>query len=69
VSRRPVPFRKQDVTRAISAAIAAGVSIQRVEIDNTGKIAIIVNDDPRKRLDDELDRELAAFEAKHYGKR
>jgi hypothetical protein len=62
-----VPFRQQDLTRALRGAIAAGVPVQRVEIDNTGKIVIILHDDPQKRLDDEIDREIAEFEARHGG--
>jgi hypothetical protein len=68
MSRRPVPFRQQDLTRAVRGVIAAGVSVLRVEIDNTGKVVVITHDDAQKRLDDELDRELAEFEAKHYGR-
>lgn len=45
--------------------MAAGASVQRVEIDNTGKIVIIMHDDPQKQLEDELDREWAEFEARH----
>lgn len=68
LSRRAVPFRKQDLTRALHAAIAAGASVQRVEIDNTGKIVIVMRDDPQKKLEAELDREWAEFEARHSGK-
>ena len=68
MSRRPVPFRQQDLTRALRGAMAAGAPVQRVEIDNTGKIVIIMHCDPQKQLEDELDREWAEFEAKHYGR-
>ena len=34
-------FRQRDVTKAVKAVAAAGVDIARVEIDSTGKIAII----------------------------
>jgi hypothetical protein len=41
--RRPVAFRQADLKRALSAAKAAGVDIDRVEIDPaTGKITMTV---------------------------
>jgi Cys-tRNA synthase (O-phospho-L-seryl-tRNA:Cys-tRNA synthase) len=41
VSPRPAKFRQIDVTRALKAAKAAGVSISRCEIDAEGKIVIV----------------------------
>ena len=60
-------FRQQDVTRALKGAIAAGVEIARVEIDPTGKIVIQLSNGEVKEqaAPDDLDRELAAFEARH----
>jgi hypothetical protein len=62
-------FRQQDVTRALKGAIAAGVEIARVEIDPTGKIVIQLSSGEVKEqaAPDDLDRELAEFEA-HHGK-
>ena len=62
-------FRQQDVTRALKGAIAAGVEIARVEIDPTGKIVIQLSSGEVKEqaAADDLDRELAEFEA-HHGK-
>jgi len=51
VARRPSNFRQQDVTRAINAAIASGLSIARVEVDaKTAKITVIVGE-PEKELE------------------
>jgi hypothetical protein len=40
-SRAPSAFRQQDVTRAIRAAVAAGVDIARVEVTKAGTIVIV----------------------------
>jgi hypothetical protein len=44
MARAPSTFRQQDVTRAVTAVVAAGVHIGRVEIDKAGKIVIIAAD-------------------------
>jgi hypothetical protein len=41
--RGPNPFKKSDLTRAISAALAAGATLQRIEIEPNGKIVLIVS--------------------------
>jgi len=58
-------FKQQDVTRALRATRAAGVMVQRIEIDRTGKIVLITGDDNSAAPADDLDRELAEFEARH----
>jgi hypothetical protein len=40
-NRRPCVFRQRDVTKAVRAVAAAGVQIDRVEVDKTGKIVIV----------------------------
>lgn len=41
MSRGVQAFRQTDVTKAIKAAVSAGLSVQRVEIDRDGKIVMI----------------------------
>jgi hypothetical protein len=41
MSRGRHAFRQTDVTRAIKAAVAAGVEIGRVEVDKDGRIVVI----------------------------
>jgi hypothetical protein len=51
MARAPSTFRQQDVTRAIKTAVAAGVHIARIEVDGTGKIAIVTTDAPNGQGD------------------
>ena len=42
VARGPSTFKQQDVTRAIRAAKAAGIEVQRIEIEiEPGKIVVV----------------------------
>lgn len=42
MSNPRVQFKQVDVTRAAKGAIAAGLPVQRVEIDCDGKIVVVV---------------------------
>jgi ssDNA-binding replication factor A large subunit len=64
MARAPATFRQGDVTRAIRAAVAAGVDIARIEIARDGRI-VIVTGKAQPAVQDDLDRELAEFEARH----
>jgi hypothetical protein len=50
VSRGPLPFRQTDVARAIKGAVAAGLTVQRVEVDKDGKIVVVVGDPSQNPL-------------------
>jgi hypothetical protein len=62
-TRGACKFKQCDVTRAVKAAIKAGVTVTRIEIAPDGKIVIATGTDATMPNDD-LDRELAAFEAR-----
>jgi len=53
-------FRQRDLRLAVETAKAAGLEIGRVEIGRDGKIVVVTGKAP-----DDLDRELADFEARH----
>jgi hypothetical protein len=63
-----VTFKQRDVTRALRATVAAGIQVKRIEIDRTGKIAIVTVNKSARLSDDELDRELAEYEARAWSK-
>jgi hypothetical protein len=42
MSRSPSTFRRRDLMAAMKAAAAAGVEVARYEIENDGKIIVIV---------------------------
>ena len=66
MSRGLSAFRQSDVTRALRGFAQAGIEVGRCEIAKDGTIIIV----PRSAIQqeapqDDLDRELADFEAKH----
>ena len=64
MARAPSTFRQQDVTRAVKAVTAAGVDIARVEIARDGR-TVIVTAEAQPAVQDDLDRELEEFNARH----
>jgi hypothetical protein len=62
-TRGACKFKQCDVIRAVRAVAKAGLTIARVEIGLDGNIVIATGTDAPVQSDD-LDRELAAFEAR-----
>lgn len=58
-------LRQRDLTAAIKAVAKAGCEVSRIEFDSEGKVVIIIGSAGQSPLGDELDQELAAFEARH----
>jgi hypothetical protein len=51
MARGRCTFKQQDATRAARAAIAAGLEVQRIEIDTDGKI-VVVTGKPKELADE-----------------
>ena len=64
MTRAPATFRQSDITKAIRAARKAGVENVRVEIAKDGGI-VIVTGGAEPAVQDDLDRELEQFRARH----
>ena len=65
MSRGPLPFRQTDVARAVRGAVAAGLTVQRVEVDKAGKIVVIVGEPDKAATASESDNPLDQWMAKH----
>jgi hypothetical protein len=66
VPTKPLAFKARDVARAVKAARLAGLDPVSVEVDpHTGKIKILGK--AAANQINELDAELAKFEARHHG--
>lgn len=51
-SPRPSPFKQIDVTRAAKGALAAGLEVERIEIDAEGKIVIVFDKGSTSNVND-----------------
>jgi len=65
MARRPCTVNETDVRRAIRAALAAGLVVTGFKIGKDGTLAIFAGSGAPASPPDDLDRELAEFEAKH----
>jgi hypothetical protein len=57
-------FKQSDLVKALKAMAKVGVK-GRVEIDKDGRIIVVTVGDTPSAPADDLDRELAEFEARH----
>jgi hypothetical protein len=65
MARAPSTFRQAEVTKAVRAVRMAGVDIARVEIATDGRIIIFTTAEVQAAVQDDLDRELEEFCARH----
>jgi hypothetical protein len=75
MSRARQHFRQGDLVKAVKAAVQAGLTVGRVEISADGRIVIVAGKpgqdaatgevNTASSLADDLDQELAEFEASH----
>ncbi len=69
MARRACKFRQREITRTIRAARAAGVNVDRIEIDPDGKIVAHIGsggDDPKRNTADAV---LEKLKHAKYGER
>jgi len=57
-------FTQADVTRIVKAVVKAGLAVARVEISLEGSVVVIPTTGFDTGAGDDLDRELAEFEAR-----
>ena len=51
MSRGPQTFRQRDLTRAVRAVTAAGMSVAKVEVDKAGRIVVVVGETNKTKPD------------------
>jgi len=61
MSRGPSTFRARDVQRLVRAATGAGLHVKGVRLGKDGSISVVTGESAVQP--DDLDRELAEFEA------
>ena len=44
MSRRPAHFTQRDATRLVRAALAAGLSVLKIEVDRDGKLVVVTGE-------------------------
>jgi hypothetical protein len=58
MARGPLFFKQSDLTRAIKATLAAGLTVQKVSIDPNGAINLVTNADGDEKNNNEWDEVL-----------
>ena len=58
-------FRQRDVARLVRAATAAGLKVSALRVDTHSGLIEVVTGEPPRHDSDDLDRELAEFNARH----
>jgi hypothetical protein len=52
MSRGQQTFKQSDVTKALRAAVKAGITVARYEIDKNGKIVVVTGRGPEEPISD-----------------
>lgn len=65
MARRPCTFRQSDATRFIRAVIAAGLVPRQIEYAGDGRLIVMMEAGTVAASIDDLDQELAEFEARN----
>jgi hypothetical protein len=59
MSRGPKTFRQRDMTRAVRAVAAAGMSVAQVMVDKDGRIVVVVGEPGKADVHSPLDQWMA----------
>ena len=65
MSRGAQPFKQSNMVKALKAAAIAGLSVRRTVIDTDGKFIVEYGEPEKGEPVNDLDRELAEFEARN----
>jgi hypothetical protein len=65
MARGPCTFKQTDVTRAVRAVREAGAEVRGIEFCPDGRFKVLVTANASASPADDLDNELAEFEARH----
>jgi len=63
--RKPGRFRQREAARLMRAAVDAGVPVSRIELDDNGKVSLIVGKPGDAPAGDDVDKEIENFRKEH----